>query len=317
MLERHGYRNTRFPRKTIDSAAVPWFITNKPGGSVHRRRLIDESRDCYRTSLTKTCALSGAASMPVSRARIGRHRQSRPSMSAHRRRTKSKGGNAWSKRWHRWHGSSPGARHLEQNRQASCHPDLQGTIRSYRTTIWCRGPDSNRQANEGGGFSSHCFFRSRRRAALPFVRWTMPSPSPASGASARATLGAPRLVSTPSRLRSRGIRAWLGVASARRAPGVSPNLKGSAPAVSDRALNHLSPLCLPISSPRQKGGPHSTTGAPRLQSGGDKCLRIASEGFAFGFASACVNGIFDFFTRNRFPSAAVNLTSSIRHMRCR
>lgn len=65
-------------------------------------------------------------------------------------------------------------------------------------------------------------------------------------------LGAPRLVSTPSPPPlSRPLRAWLGVASAHRAPGVSPNLKGSAPAVSGRALNRLSPLCLPISSPRQ------------------------------------------------------------------
>jgi hypothetical protein len=204
-----------------------------------------------------------------------------------------------------------------QARQTFGFVGLPDLLRTTQNIFWCRGPDSNRQANEGGGFSSHCFFRSRRRAALPFVRWTMPSPSPASGSSARATLGAPRLVSTPSRLRSRGIRAWLGVASARRAPGVSPNLKGSAPDVSDRALNDLSPLCLPISSPRQKGGPHSTTGAPRLQSGGDKCLRITSEGFAFGFPGTPVNGIFDFFTRNRFPPATVNLTSSIRHMRCR
>ncbi len=35
------------------------------------------------------------------------------------------------------------------------------------------------------------------------------------------------------------------------ASGVSPNLKGSAPAVSGWALKLLSPLCLPISSPRQ------------------------------------------------------------------
>lgn len=69
-------------------------------------------------------------------------------------------------------------------------------------------------------------------------------------------LGAPRLVSTPSSLQSYR-EAWLGVASM-RASGVSPNLKGSAPAVSDRALNLLSPLCLPISSPRQKGGRDST-----------------------------------------------------------
>jgi hypothetical protein len=34
-------------------------------------------------------------------------------------------------------------------------------------------------------------------------------------------------------------------------PGGSPNLRGSAPAVSGWALNHSSPLCLPISSPRQ------------------------------------------------------------------
>ncbi|CAD9219892.1 hypothetical protein BCEN4_1560023 [Burkholderia cenocepacia] len=51
--------------------------------------------------------------------------------------------------------------------------------------------------------------------------------------------------------------AWLGVASM-RASGVSPNLKGSAPTVSGRALNRLSPLCLPISSPRQEGGRDST-----------------------------------------------------------
>lgn len=43
------------------------------------------------------------------------------------------------------------------------------------------------------------------------------------------------------------------------APGGSPNLKGSAPTVSGRALNRLSPLCLPISSPGQ-GGRDSTTG---------------------------------------------------------
>ncbi|CAM2184223.1 hypothetical protein BO443_50343 [Burkholderia orbicola] len=43
-----------------------------------------------------------------------------------------------------------------------------------------------------------------------------------------------------------------------RASGVSPNLKGSAPTVSGRALNRLSPLCLPISSPRQEGGRDST-----------------------------------------------------------
>lgn len=34
------------------------------------------------------------------------------------------------------------------------------------TCTWCRGPDLNRQANEGGGFSSHCFFRSRPGACL-------------------------------------------------------------------------------------------------------------------------------------------------------
>ena len=47
-----------------------------------------------------------------------------------------------------------------------------------------------------------------------------------------------------------------------RTPGVSPNLKGSAPTVSSRALNALSPLCLPISSPGQ-GGRDSTIGAVR------------------------------------------------------
>lgn len=60
------------------------------------------------------------------------------------------------------------------------------------------------------------------------------------------------------------LRFGLGSALPRRLrecdrPGGSPNLKGSAPVVSGRALNCLSPLCLPISSPRQ-GGRDSTTG---------------------------------------------------------
>ena len=116
----------------------------------------------------------------------------------------------------------------------------------------------NRQANQGGGFSSHCFFRSRRRRN-DTVRALDYAFAVARGRDRRpCALGAPRLVSTPSP-RALHREAWLGVASM-RASGVSPNLKGSAPAVSDRALNLLSPLCLPISSPRQQGGAHSTIG---------------------------------------------------------
>lgn len=71
--------------------------------------------------------------------------------------------------------------------------------------------------------------------------------------SARAMRAAPDLRRPPSSLYTflGNAKAWLGVASMHRASGVSPNLKGSTPAVSNRALKHLSPLCLPISSPRQ------------------------------------------------------------------
>ena len=114
----------------------------------------------------------------------------------------------------------------------------------------------NRQANQGGGFSSHCFFQSRRRRNEA-VRALDYAFAVARGRDRRpCALGAPRLVSTPSSLELYR-EAWLGVASM-RASGVSPNLKGSAPTVSGRALNRLSPLCLPISSPRQKGGRDST-----------------------------------------------------------
>lgn len=85
-----------------------------------------------------------------------------------------------------------------------------------RNCSWCRGPDSNRQANQGGGFSSHCFFQSRRRmtrrrscAGLCLRRRARADPA------CPCALGAPRLVSTPSTRAPHSVRceAWLGVAS--------------------------------------------------------------------------------------------------------
>lgn len=76
----------------------------------------------------------------------------------------------------------------------------------------------------GGGFSSHYVFRRRARrvAASPFVRWTMPSPSPRARSMRRAALGAPRLVSTPSAPSLARQPAWLGVASAPPACAARP-----------------------------------------------------------------------------------------------
>jgi len=117
-------------------------------------------------------------------------------------------------------------------------------------------------SREAADFLHTTSFDAARVSSRAFVRWTMPSPSrgavPRFRADApHAALGAPRLVSTPSTRPHRG-GSRLGSALPRRrahsratAPGVSPNLRGSAPAVSGWALNHLSPLCLPISSPRQ------------------------------------------------------------------
>jgi len=148
--------------------------------------------------------------------------------------------------------------------------NLRGFLDNLRLPeilVWYRGPDLNRQA-------------VRRRI---FITLRLSTPTSNKTPSTKTTLiktvraldyaftiaqcaaGAPRLVSTPSCRKT----AWkrhcyrLGSVLPRRgAPGVSPNLKGSTPTVSDRALNYLSPLCLPISSPRQ-GGRDSTTGAPR------------------------------------------------------
>lgn len=70
---------------------------------------------------------------------------------------------------------------------------------------WCRGPDLNRQANQGGGFSSHCFFRSRRRER-DAVRALDYAFAVARGRDrCPCALGAPRLVSTPSSREPRGL----------------------------------------------------------------------------------------------------------------
>ncbi len=76
--------------------------------------------------------------------------------------------------------------------------------------------------------------------SLLFVVWTIPSPY-------LSILGARRLVSTPSlSLFANG--AWLGISILKP----SPNLTSSTPTVSSRALKFsISPLCLPISPPRQ------------------------------------------------------------------
>ncbi len=72
-------------------------------------------------------------------------------------------------------------------------------------------------------FSYH--FGFRRRPTQAFVVWTIPSPCPFRG------LGAARLVSTPSRPRPGLARDRQGFA-----PQLSPNLSGSTPGVSTRAL---------------------------------------------------------------------------------
>lgn len=108
-------------------------------------------------------------------------------------------------------------------------------------------------------------FKAGVAKTTPFVRWTMPSPSRAGVLSLPVRLRRPpsSLYTFLASAAPRGLaRCCL---DARRASGVSPNLKGSAPAVSGRALNRLSPLCLPISSPRQKGGRDSTI-ASRIRS---------------------------------------------------
>lgn len=142
---------------------------------------------------------------------------------------------------------------------------------------WCRGPDSNRQAVKRRIFftlrlstpsAKSVALRANVRA-LDYAFAIALAPSPAR-ADRRIALGAPRLVSTPSAPRVVATRAGLarrclgGAHAVLRAfaPGGSPNLRGSAPAVSGRALNFSSPLCLPISSPRQ-GGRDSTIGSNR------------------------------------------------------
>lgn len=131
--------------------------------------------------------------------------------------------------------------------------------------LWCRGPDSNRQAVRRRIFvtprlSTPCVLAWTRVRALDYAFAV---------AKRRVSHAAPGLRRPPSSLYTflaaalRGSR--LGSALPRRlarnalqGPGGSPNLRGSAPAVSGRALNRfLSPLCLPISSPRQ-GGRDST-----------------------------------------------------------
>ena len=111
----------------------------------------------------------------------------------------------------------------------------------------------------GGGFSSHHVFRRRERGSTACVRALDYAFAVAASLrnEARAALGAPRLVSTPSAPRGGGGRLGSALPRRRRRvaarPGDSPNLRGSAPIVSNRALNLSSPLCLPISSPRQRG----------------------------------------------------------------
>ena len=148
--------------------------------------------------------------------------------------------------------------------------NLRGFLDNLRLPeilVWYRGPDLNRQA-------------VRRRI---FITLRLSTPTSNKTPSTKTTLiktvraldyaftiaqcaaGAPRLVSTPSYRKPLNSAFTTGLARCclgASAPGVSPNLKGSTPTVSDRALNYLSPLCLPISSPRQ-GGRDSTTAAPR------------------------------------------------------
>jgi len=132
-----------------------------------------------------------------------------------------------------------------------------------------------------GGFSSHYVFRRRlpHTRQQTFVRWTMPSPS-------RCARGTRRLRRPPSSLytfrafppasagKKTGLaRRRLGRTARRARSGVSPNLKGSAPAVSGWALNALSPLCLPISSPRQ-GGRDSTIAPQPDQTGANPSFAV-------------------------------------------
>jgi hypothetical protein len=80
------------------------------------------------------------------------------------------------------------------------------------------------------------------RAHVRFAVWTIPSPSPGKVRS----LGAARLVSTPSRLRLSGLGSGLPFE-------VSPNLSSAASPVSRRALKFsLSPLRMPFRHARAR-----------------------------------------------------------------
>lgn len=158
----------------------------------------------------------------------------------------------------RTHIHQPATCRNRKGRKALCRSESVDLCGTCRKIFWCRGPDSNRQAVKRRIFftprlstpSAKSFALSANVRALDYAFAIARAPSPAR-ADRRTGLRRP-----PSSLytfhTSRCCYAGgLGSALPRRrtrdvacdvrtfAPGGSPNLRGSTPAVSGRALNFL------------------------------------------------------------------------------